>query len=286
MTDEKKKKKIVYKELIFLSLYFYIFCASMDGPRKRPRTPEAQSPSFSPSRALGKTFCTPHGLSIGSTALYNSYEALRNFGEGRYRPLVHTNGTEWWICHKNLKGSEGWVFTDAPPRPWKYSNTLRPFTEPEILPLLHRRGFVSSLVPLFQAFCTDAPLEEVRKTTVEAAEGLFYLKTLKPTWKEPFGNKPTAVLQKSITMCHTQNRVEACTGCRRNHLIVAETDSAQLCNMCCKRYHALIKLFEVIPENCEIRTLSFAKAALVDRCLTIEENMRILPTTVLDYSTE
>jgi len=255
-------------------------------PRKRARTPDPVSPSFSPDQALGKTFCTPHGLSIGSLAIYNSYEAMRNFGEGRYRPLVHTKGTEWWLSRDNLKGCEGWIFTDAPPRPWKYTNTLRPYAEPEILPILHRRGFVNNLEPLFHCFMQDASIDQVRYDTAHKAESLFHLKICNQAWLHKFNNVPWDKLQKEITMCHLKNTVEECNGCKREHLIVAKIGKIQLCNMCCKRYHALIKFFQVIPSDIDIRNLPESRATLVDRCLTIEENMRTLPTTVLDYSNE
>ena len=257
--------------------------------KRRSSSGECTSPVFmgDVDRALGTTFCTPRGIGIVSEPLYVEYIVPESDKTQRFRQLVHCQGNEWWLQRKALTClglSRGWMYTDSPPLQWSHDVYNR-VLDPVIFPFLHRKDSIIDLRQL--RYCltraTDDPAKLIQ-CVLDEAEKTFGISLKRHALKFDLNYTDPSADFSCIDMCHSKSQRTMCSACGRIHLIVCTFKDQCLCNKCARHLHANLKLCEKIPRCVHDRNTEACFSALVDCCLTIEENFRTDPTRVLDYS--
>ena len=255
----------------------------MTGPKKR-RSSETEEERIV-EKNLGHPFCTPNGLAIVSAPLYHEYRVPEENHTIRFRHLVHCQGSEWWLSRSDLSAlgiSNGWIFTDQPPRQWS-CDVVHRVEKPTVYPFLHRRGCVLDLRDFRAHFLSKLEPRELMDGLLRSAGNLFHMHLSDVLTN----NLDCANIYGEffhIQMLIATPSREICSQCHRNHLIVCTHRGNKLCNACARRKHAAIKFCSRVPISLTQRQSPLAFMAFVDCCLTIEENFQRDPIKVLDYS--
>ena len=134
------------------------------------------------------------------------------------------------------------------------------------------------------AFVLNKSPDLVRKAVLNEAEKIFKL-NLGCAWESiELNHEQVKSSFQRIKMLKGQLEKHACRVCKKMHISVCRIDQLHTCNRCARQIHALVKFCERIPSSVIERKKEHAFAALVDCCLTIEENFRAESCRVLDYS--
>lgn len=254
----------------------------------------------------GKCYCTPQGVAIASLPIYMEYYADPTCGTGRYRGLVHTEGSEWWLCRDQIQNLSskpttwanitaslprahvqgkfsGWMFCDNPPRQWAHLQA-HSVDVGDPLPFLHRRGAITNLEKLYALFMSrDIPVKQLFIAICDEACKKFRF-DLRNSLSDSLINHRNIPKCLSDTEVYWENpEKKTCSLCGETRVIVSKITQQYACNYCSRKAHAKLKLYLAIPPAFADRIAKGAFSAFVDRCLTIEESLNVDAVDVMDY---